>query len=41
MGRVVKIDGEYAVIEINPTNQIKIQRASVISVLPEGTLNNL
>ena len=41
MGRVVKIDGEYAVIELNPSNQIKIQRASVISVLPEGTLKNL
>ncbi|MFC3902862.1 protein translocase subunit yajC [Acinetobacter marinus] len=41
MGRIVRIDGEYAVIELNPSNQVKIQRASVISVLPEGTLNNL
>lgn len=41
MGRVTKIDGEYAVIELNRGNEIKVQRSSVISVLPEGTLNNL
>lgn len=41
MGRITKIDGEYAVVELNRGNEVKIQRASVISVLPEGTLNNL
>lgn len=41
MGRVTKIDGDFAVIELNRGNEVKIQRASVISVLPEGTLNNL
>ncbi|MDQ1209761.1 preprotein translocase subunit YajC [Acinetobacter baylyi] len=41
MGRILKIEGEYAVVELNRGNEVKIQRASVISVLPEGTLNNL
>ena len=41
MGRITKMDGDYAVIELNRGNEVKIQRASVISVLPEGTLNNL
>lgn len=41
MGRITKIDGEFAVVELNRGNEVKIQRASVISVLPEGTLNNL
>lgn len=41
MGRIVKVEGEYAVVELNPNNRVKIQRAAVISVLPEGTLNSL
>lgn len=41
MGRVIKLEGDFAVIELNRGNEVKIQRASVISVLPEGTLNNL
>lgn len=41
MGRVTKIQDEFAVVELNRGNEIKIQRAAVISVLPEGTLANL
>ena len=41
MGRILKIDGDFAVVELGKGNEVKIQRASVISVLPEGTLNNL
>lgn len=41
MGRITKLDGDFAVVELNRGNEVKIQRASVISVLPEGTLNNL
>jgi preprotein translocase subunit YajC len=39
--RILKIDGDFAVVELGKGNEVKIQRASVISVLPEGTLNNL
>lgn len=41
MGKVKKIDGEYAVITLNNTTDVKIQRASVISILPVGTIDNL
>ncbi|EPF70127.1 preprotein translocase subunit YajC [Acinetobacter rudis] len=41
MGRIIKLEGDFAVIELSRGNEVKIQRASVISVLPEGTLNNL
>jgi len=41
MGEIVKIEGDFAVVELSRGVEVKIQRASVISVLPEGTLNNL
>lgn len=41
MGTITKIEGDFAVVELNRGNEVKIQRASVISVLPEGTLNNI
>ena len=41
MGKITKLDGDFAVVELSRGVEIKIQRASVISVLPEGTLNNL
>lgn len=41
MGVVKAIDGEYAVISLNANNHIKIQKSSVISVLPKGTIENL
>ena len=41
MGRITILEGDFAVIELSRGNEVKIQRASVISVLPEGTLNNL
>ena len=41
MGRITKLEGDFAVVELNRGYFVKIQRASVISVLPEGTLDNL
>lgn len=41
MGKITKIEGDYAVIALNANNAIKIQRASVISVLPAGTIDNI
>ena len=41
MGKIIKLDGDFAVVELSRGVEVKIQRASVISVLPEGTLNNL
>ena len=41
MGKILKIDGDFVVVELSRGVEVKVQRASVISVLPEGTLNNL
>lgn len=41
MGKITKIEGDYAVIVLNSANSIKVQRASVISVLPAGTIDNI
>ena len=41
MGRIKKIEGDYAAVELSRGVEIKIQRSSVISVLPEGTLDSL
>lgn len=41
MGKITKIEGDFAVVELSRGVDVKVQRASVISVLPEGTLNNL
>ena len=41
MGKITKIEGDFAVVELHRGVEVKVQRASVISVLPEGTLNNL
>ena len=38
MGKVVKVDEEYAVIEIANNVEVKIQKSAVAAVLPKGTL---
>ncbi len=41
MGTIKKLDSNYAVIALNNHTEIKVQRASVISVLPAGTIANI
>lgn len=41
MGRIKKLDGDYAVVTLNPGNEVIVQKAAVISVLPAGTMNGL
>ncbi|SUD91091.1 preprotein translocase subunit YajC [Psychrobacter phenylpyruvicus] len=41
MGKIKSIDGDYAVVALNDKNDVMIQRASVISVLPNGTIDGL
>lgn len=41
VGKIKKVDGDYAVITLNNTTDVKVQRASVISVLPSGTVDNI
>ena len=39
MGKILNIGGDFVVVELSRGVELKVQRASVISVLPEGTLN--
>lgn len=41
MGRVKKLEGDYAVVSLNNDTDIKVQRASVLSVLPAGTIDSI
>lgn len=41
MGKIKKLQGDYAVIALNTNHDIMVQRASVISVLPSGTIDSL
>jgi hypothetical protein len=36
-----KIEGDYAPITLSGSNEVKVQKASIVSVLPDGTLANL
>jgi len=41
MGRIKQIEGDYAVVSLNNNTDVKVQRASVISVLPAGTIESV
>ncbi|WP_296405075.1 preprotein translocase subunit YajC [Psychrobacter sp.] len=41
MGKIKSIEGDYAIVALNDKTDVKIQRASVISVLPNGTIDGL
>ena len=41
MGKIKKLEGDYAVVSLNNNTDIKVQRGSVISVLPNGTIEGV
>ena len=41
MGRIKKVQGDYAVIAMNANQEVMVQRAAIVSVLPAGTLDSL
>lgn len=41
MGKIKKLQGDYAVVSLNSTQEVMVQRASIISVLPAGTIDSL
>lgn len=41
LGRIVKLDGDYAVIALTETTEVKVQKAAVLATLPKGTLKSL
>lgn len=38
LGKIAKIEGEYIVLEVSDTVDLKFQRAAVHAVLPKGTI---
>lgn len=42
IGKIKRIEGDYAVITLNSNStEVKVQRASVLMVLPAGTIDNI
>ena len=41
MGRIKTLEGDYAIVSLNNNTDIKVLRASVISVLPKGTIESV
>lgn len=41
LGRIVKLEGDFAVVALNDTMEVKVQKASVVASLPKGTLKSL
>ena len=41
LGRIVKIDEQYATIEIAPNTQMIVQRGAISQLLPKGTIKAL
>ncbi|MFT6389315.1 MAG: preprotein translocase subunit YajC [Cellvibrionaceae bacterium] len=38
LGKVVKVDENYMVLEVSPNVELKFQKASLHAVLPKGTI---
>ena len=41
LGRIVKLDEQYATIEIAPNTQMVVQRGAISQLLPKGTIKGL
>ena len=41
LGRIVKLDEQYATVEVAPNVQMTVQRGSISQLLPKGTLKGL
>ena len=38
LGKIVKLEGEYVVVEVNDKLELKFQKSAVHAVLPKGTI---
>lgn len=41
LGKISKIEGDYLVLEVSNTVELKFQRSAVHAVLPKGTLKGI
>ena len=38
LGKITKLDGDYAVLEVSNNLELKFQKSAVHAVLPKGTI---
>lgn len=41
VGSIIKVDGDFAVIELANNVEVKVQRSAVVATLPKGTIKNI
>ncbi|MGK0440664.1 MAG: preprotein translocase subunit YajC [Pseudohongiellaceae bacterium] len=41
LGKIVKIEGDYLLLNVSDNVDLKFQRSSIHAVLPKGTLNSI
>jgi len=41
LGKVTKLNDQFAILEVNANSQIKIQKQTVQAVLPKGTIKSI
>lgn len=41
IGRIMKLDDDFVVVELATGVEVKVQRASVMATLPKGTIKNI
>ena len=41
LGKIIKLNDQFAILEVNANSQIKIQKQTVQAVLPKGTIKSI
>jgi preprotein translocase subunit YajC len=41
LGKIIKLNDQFAILEVNANSQIKIQKQTVQTVLPKGTIKSI
>ncbi|MDA8869250.1 preprotein translocase subunit YajC [Methylophilaceae bacterium] len=41
LGKITKLNDQFAILELNANSQIKIQKQTVQAVLPKGTIKSI
>ena len=41
LGKITKLNDQFAILEVNANSQIKIQKQTVQAVLPKGTIKSI
>jgi len=41
LGKITKLNDQFAILEVNANSQIKIQKQTIQAVLPKGTIKSI